>query len=111
MRSLIPAILAAAPNPFSTTAEPAFASARAMPNPIPLVDPVISETLSASGAVEERAFCVVSWIFMTTLSCDCGVLRQNLPDGRHLLKCRLASDLMRWRYRGSRILSAVVRLF
>ena len=36
------------PNPLRTMLEPAAASARAMPSPIPLVEPVTSDTLSAS---------------------------------------------------------------
>jgi hypothetical protein len=36
------------PKPLSTISEPAAASARAMPNPMPLVEPVTRETLPAS---------------------------------------------------------------
>src|SRR5262249_50132433 len=36
------------PNPLRTMSEPAAASARAMPSPIPLVEPVTSDTLPAS---------------------------------------------------------------
>ena len=47
--SRVLAISAATPKPFSTTAEPACASARAIPSPMPLVEPVTSETLPVSG--------------------------------------------------------------
>ena len=36
------------PNPLRTMSEPAAASARAMPSPIPLVEPVTSDSLPAS---------------------------------------------------------------
>ena len=39
------------PKPLSTTAEPCAASARAMPSPMPLVEPVTSETLPSSDRV------------------------------------------------------------
>ncbi len=45
--SLVRAISEATPNPFNITADPASASARAMRNPMPLVEPVTSETLPA----------------------------------------------------------------
>src|SRR5215207_5029457 len=58
---------AAGPSPFSTTAEPASASAQAIPSPMPLVEPVTSETLPASGRAAATP-CVLSWIFMAVLS-------------------------------------------
>jgi hypothetical protein len=45
--SRVRSISAARPRPFSTTSAPAAASARAIPRPMPLVDPVISATLPA----------------------------------------------------------------
>ena len=41
------AISASVPNPFRTMADPASARARAMPKPIPLVEPVTRETFLA----------------------------------------------------------------
>jgi len=46
------------PRPFSTTADPASASARAIPSPMPLVDPVTSETLPARERKADGAPCV-----------------------------------------------------
>ena len=43
------------PKPLSTIADPAAASARAMPSPMPLVDPVTSDTLPSSEGVADVA--------------------------------------------------------
>jgi hypothetical protein len=54
------------PKPLSTTADPAAASARAMPSPIPLVEPVISDTRPASGRATANSS-RVRGLFMTWL--------------------------------------------
>ncbi len=60
----------ASPKPLSTTAEPAAASARAMPSPMPLVEPVTSETLPASARDMSLRGSGV-WMFMShVLVCD-----------------------------------------
>jgi hypothetical protein len=43
------AMLSGVPKPLRTISDPAAASARAMPRPMPLVDPVTSETRPASA--------------------------------------------------------------
>ena len=58
--SLVLATSLATPKPFSTTADPASASARAMPSPMPLVDPVTSEILPASSLAVDGALRVFS---------------------------------------------------
>jgi len=71
------------PKPFSTTAEPASASARAIPSPMPLVDPVTSDTLLARDRETEGAPCVSterSWQILLCPSCDeFGALRSLYP--------------------------------
>src|SRR3954454_15301013 len=92
------------PKPFSTTAEPASASARAIPSPMPLVEPVTSETLPVNGRRAATPF-VLSWIFMAVLSSGDSALyadhlRPTLPGHPHLRKCRLASKTIGPRYGG-----------
>src|SRR5436190_2545700 len=102
------------PKPFSTTAEPASASARAIPSPMPLVDPVTSETLPASGR-RAATPCVLSWIFMAVLSSGDSALyadhlRPTLPGRLHLRKCRLASKTIGPRYGGYGVIAGRDRL-
>jgi len=54
------------PKPLSTTADPAAARARAMPRPIPLVEPVISDTRPESGRAAASSLSVRG-LFMTWL--------------------------------------------
>lgn len=54
------------PKPLRTISEPAAAKARAMPKPIPLVDPVISDTLPVSAS-RLLIFSGLTVMFMTTL--------------------------------------------
>jgi hypothetical protein len=56
----------ALPKPLSTIAEPALASARAMPSPMPLVEPVRSETRPASGRAMVSSF-FVTGLFIARL--------------------------------------------
>jgi len=71
------------PNPLRTMSEPAAASARAMPSPIPLVEPVTSESLPASVG-PAATFCGLMATFMAQpppWDDDFGlILRGNLPD-------------------------------
>jgi len=53
--------------PISTTSEPARASARAMPRPMPLVDPVTSDTFPASVRAAPISLCITG-MFMATAS-------------------------------------------
>src|SRR5436190_16055366 len=99
-------ISAATPRPLSTTADPASASARAMPRPIPLVDPVTRETLPASGRVA-AAPCVLTWMFMTDPLANFGA---NLPGHPPERKYPLAQETIGWRYGGSRVISGHCRL-
>jgi hypothetical protein len=77
---LVRAISPALPKPFSTTTDPASASARAMPSPMPLVEPVISETLPArdpkTGAV--CAAFAFDWMFMQILSLETSAPHRRL---------------------------------
>jgi hypothetical protein len=78
--------------------EPAAAKARAMPNPIPLVDPVTSDTLPESAPVLT--------IFSSLTQCSWHVLPflrrmsqpANLPEQAMRLQCVLANELIHSRY-------------
>src|SRR6266508_5352083 len=53
MAACVAFISSGLPKPFRTTGEPAAARARAIPSPIPLVEPVTKDTLSLSGLAVE----------------------------------------------------------
>jgi hypothetical protein len=74
-----------------------------MPSPIPLVDPVTSATLSASGRA--AAVCVLISTFMTGLRAErhgiAAASGANLLNGSAQMKCLLAKHSIRARYRRS----------
>ena len=88
------------PKPLRTISEPAAAKARAMPKPIPLVDPVTSDTLPASAS-RLSVFSGLTAMFMTTLPVEENVAallpsicrRQRLQH-----QCLLATDLIQSSY-------------
>jgi hypothetical protein len=88
------------PKPLSTTADPAAASARAMPRPIPLVEPVIRETRPASGRAAVISLCV-SGLFMVRLR-----VRQGQSFSRCTLRVGLPNEKWTSRGRGRRLNSA-----
>src|SRR5205814_4368466 len=81
------------------------ASDRAIPSPMPLVEPVTSETLPASG-LAPLVSCAFIWIFMTNpFPRFFGVLGRNQQDGRGFRKCPLASESIGGRYRSSDVIA------
>jgi len=81
------AISSGLPKPLRTISEPAAAKALAMPRPIPLVDPVTSDTLPASTS-RAATFSGLMAMFMVRapVRMDAAApLRTNLPEASHEL--------------------------
>src|SRR5262249_52666989 len=81
--------------------EPAAARAHAMPSPIPLVEPVTSDSLPAS-VCPAVTFSGLMAMFMAQpphWNDDFGlILRGNLRNGATQRQCRLANGLIKFRY-------------
>src|SRR5436305_1461160 len=87
------------PKPLRTISEPAAAKARAMPKPIPLVDPVISDTLPASAS-RLLIFSGLTAMFMMTLPVEANVAAlSSICRSQGLQRqCLLATDLIQSSY-------------
>src|SRR6516225_6263601 len=91
------------PNPLRTMSEPAAASARAMPSPIPLVEPVTSDSLPASvGPAATFSGLMATFMAPQPSGWDdddlprcCAVICRTGATQR---QCRLANGLIKFRY-------------
>ena len=70
---------AASPNPFSMIAAPSAASARAMPNPIPLVEPVTNATFPFNAMSRSPLFCFDQVVVQNLAIRQCQVGTKMLP--------------------------------
>src|SRR6516165_10324872 len=96
------AILSGVPKPLRTISDPAAASARAMPRPIPLVDPVTSETRPQSA----RAAAMLSDLMATfMIGAPERIARfqrgpKSMSDALSQHQCQLATHSIEPRYEG-----------
>src|SRR4051812_10569279 len=92
MDACIEAISSVLPKPLSTMLEPAAAKARAMPSPIPLVDPVTIDTLPASARTVLSVGCLTATV-MGELPCNSHQQR----EGWCLMRTTLPKGIGRWK--------------
>ena len=104
MADWVASISSGLPKPLRTTAEPAAASARAIPRPMPLVEPVTKDTLSLSGCAAATPRSVMAMFMGRTLRAGSTVFRSWPPasftaDHTHRAaaheKCPLATEFNR----------------
>src|SRR5262245_3295908 len=77
--------------------DPAAASARAMPSPIPLVEPVTSDTLSARVPAALRFSGLTATFMARALRCS-DVFAPICRTGATQRQCQLAKSLIEFRY-------------